>query len=83
MSVSVRLSPSAWRSNGYWRGAVQILNASKGMGLNTMPALVDYIALQGKDRRVLGGVCDANSFIHSHLGFSIDGWEEFSSAVCH
>ena len=82
MSVSVRLSPSAWRANGYWPGAVEILKISKEKGYKTEPSLVDYIALNGEERHVVGGMCDANSFIHSNLGFSIDGWEDFSAAVC-
>ncbi len=81
MAVSVRLAPSAWRANGYWDGALAILQAAAELGLDTEPAIAAS-ARETSYAKVVGGICQTNDYIHYELGFSIKGWAEFSAAVC-
>ena len=75
--VSIRLGSCAWRANGYWKAALNVLDIAATMGIPTRPVLRE-------DRRdqVLAGICNVNQFIHHDLGFNIDGWELFYRNAC-
>ena len=75
--TSIRLDPNSWRSNGYWRAARSVLELASEMGMETRPVVRENVR-----ERVLAGICDVNQFIHSDLGFQIQGWESFYMNAC-
>ena len=75
--TSIRLDPNSWRSNGYWRAARSVLELASEMGMETRPVVREDVR-----ERVLAGICDVNQFIHSDLGFQIQGWESFYKNAC-
>lgn len=77
MVVSIRLSAIAWRTNGYWQAALTVLNKAAEIGIETRPVIREDFR-----ERVLSGICDVNEFIHTTLGFEIQGWPKFYQHAC-
>ena len=76
MAVSIRLHPSAWRANGYWGAACQILSVAAAMGIDTLPVV------RKRTAKSFHGICEVNQFVHAELGFPIEGWEDFYKSAC-